>query len=421
MEPNEGNADDTTQLQLKFVTKQEQFAVPDTVYAVPATLHSWGLNNLINDVLKSTKADHEQVKFDFLINGELLRARLNTHFKNHELPTEAIHTVEYLEARPAPEPQDCLLHDDWVAAIHHQKNWILTGCYDNTLHIWNKKGEHKLTIPGHSGAVKAVSWITVNNDSALFASGGADQTVMLWEWNIRKNSVECVHVCRGHERSIECLTINLDATKIVSSGWDNLIKIWNAEMQSSVEGEPEKKKFKSSDKNHIRTPVMTLKGHKEAVSAIRWIAEDEIVTSSWDHTLKFWDVTLGGVKSELAGNKAFFDLDYSHLNKLIITASADRHIRLYDPRSTEGLLVKSTFTHHTQWVPCVRWSTTNEYLFVSGSYDQQVKLWDTRSPKTSLYDMTGHTDKVLSCDWSDPELILSGGADNTLRLFKFTG
>lgn len=84
---------------------------------------------------------------------------------------------------------------------------------------------------------------------------------------------------------------------------------------------------------------MTLKGHKEAVSAIRWIAEDEIVTSSWDHTLKFWDVTLGGVKSELAGNKAFFDLDYSYLNKLIITASADRHIRLYDPRSTGKILL----------------------------------------------------------------------------------
>lgn len=39
----------TQQLSLSFV---HRFAVPDTVYAVPATLHSWGLNNLINDVLK---------------------------------------------------------------------------------------------------------------------------------------------------------------------------------------------------------------------------------------------------------------------------------------------------------------------------------------------------------------------------------
>lgn len=40
-----------------------------------------------------------------------------------------------------------------------------------------------------------------------------------------------------------------------------------------------------------------------------------------------------GVKSEISGNKSFFDISYSHLNGLIITASADKNLRLYDPRS----------------------------------------------------------------------------------------
>jgi len=44
----------------------------------------------------------------------------------------------------------------------------------------------------------------------------------------------------------------------------------------------------------------------------------------------------------------------------------------------EGSLVKSTFTSHTQWVQSVRWSTTEEHLFISGSHDHQVKLWDSR-------------------------------------------
>ena len=30
----------------------------------------------------------------------------------------------------------------------------------------------------------------------------------------------------------------------------------------------------------------------------------------------------------------------------------------------------------------------------------------------------GHTDKVLSCDWSNPEYIVSGGADNDMKIFK---
>lgn len=80
-----------------------------------------------------------------------------------------------------------------------------------------------------------------------------------------------------------------------------------------------------------------MKGHKEAISGIVWSEKVEVITCSWDHTIKVWDSELGGIKHDLAGNKSFFDIDYSPLSRAVITASADRHIRLYDPRSTGGL------------------------------------------------------------------------------------
>jgi len=88
---------------------------------------------------------------------------------------------------------------------------------------------------------------------------------------------------------------------------------------------------------------MTLGGHRECVSSIDWIDPSELITASWDHTIKVWDVELGGIKSELAGQKAFFCLSYSNLNKTVVTASADRHIRLYDPRSN-GEEIRFYFT-----------------------------------------------------------------------------
>lgn len=78
---------------------------------------------------------------------------------------------------------------------------------------------------------------------------------------------------------------------------------------------------------------MTLQGHKEAILSAQWIDTNTIATASWDHTIKLWDAELGGIKSEIVGNKAFFDLDHSTVNNMIITCSADRHVRLYDPRS----------------------------------------------------------------------------------------
>jgi len=85
----------------------------------------------------------------------------------------------------------------------------------------------------------------------------------------------------------------------------------------------------------------------------------------------------------------------------------------------EGYVHRSTYSSHSQWVPSVMWSRTNEHLFVSGSYDSLVKLWDTRSLKAPLYDLQGHDDRVLCVDWSQQDLILSGGADNSLKMFSF--
>ena len=73
----------------------------------------------------------------------------------------------------------------------------------------------------------------------------------------------------------------------------------------------------------------------------------EVATASWDHTLRIWDAETSSLKTELVGNKAFFGIAYSPVKKMLLTAASERTIRLYDPRSTDGLLVKSAYASHT--------------------------------------------------------------------------
>lgn len=416
-----------SEVQLKFFTKQEKYAVPDNVYAVQGDLGVPGLNSLVNEILKEFSNDdgYKDIQFDFLINGELLRTTLTSFLESKGISSEIVIAVEYLESTPTPSPLDCILHDDWVSAIDFYNDWILTGSYDHCIHIWTRRGEHKLNIPGHGGPVKAVAWLYNNGNEAAFVSVSTDQTAQIWQWNVTDNTVECIHVCRGHERGLESVHISENKQQFATGGWDCLLKIWSAEVNKdrteangAEEGTMSKKRKKTYSSASSRTPLITLKGHKEAISSVQWIATDEILTASWDHTLKVWDAEMGGMKSEIVGNKSFFDAHYSPLSKLVITASADKQIRLYDPKVKEGAIVKSAFTSHKEWVQSVRWSPIDPQLFVSGSFDNSVKLWDIRSPKVPLFDMLGHEDKVMCVNWSDYRYILSGGQDNSVRIFK---
>ena len=91
----------------------------------------------------------------------------------------------------------------------------------------------------------------------------------------------------------------------------------------------------------------SISGHKEGIAGVTWMeSATEVITCSWDHTIRIWDAEMATLKTELVGNKAFFDVSYSPEKKMLLAASCERTIRMYDPRSTEGLIVKSAYSSH---------------------------------------------------------------------------
>jgi ribosome biogenesis protein YTM1 len=64
--------DDETLIQVRFHTRQSQFAVTESIITVPARLRRYGFSEIINHLLNHVKP----IPFDFVIDGEFLRTSL---------------------------------------------------------------------------------------------------------------------------------------------------------------------------------------------------------------------------------------------------------------------------------------------------------------------------------------------------------
>lgn len=108
---------------LKLVSRFS-YAVPDNPLAIDSNVLAADLNKLVNALLKETNPSlGKEVEFDFLVCGELLCTTLAEHLTEKGASTEATLDIEYLERFPAPKPQECVMHDDWVAAVQANSKW----------------------------------------------------------------------------------------------------------------------------------------------------------------------------------------------------------------------------------------------------------------------------------------------------------
>ena len=115
----------TQQIQIKFKTVQEKYAIPDTTMSVPGNVGSDGLNNLLKDLLLKegsvSPVNICNLQFDFILLDELVRGSLNdvlaARAEDSVVSLETVLEVLYIAKQRPPEPKKNVNHDDWVAGV----------------------------------------------------------------------------------------------------------------------------------------------------------------------------------------------------------------------------------------------------------------------------------------------------------------
>ncbi|KAF7732740.1 WD repeat-containing protein 12 [Apophysomyces ossiformis] len=417
-------ATEQEQVQVRFFTQQEKYAVTDAPILVPSNFKRYGLSEIVNNLI-----GHEiPIPFDFLIDGEILRTSIAEYLASKNFSTENLITIEYVESMLPPTPLSAYQHDDWISSVKGHQGLFLTGSYDNVVRLWNSTGECIANFTGHTEAVKSVAFGSVDDTQAIIFSGGLDNTLLAWEYSLETGSQRCLYECKGHKSAVESVAVDANANYVASASADGTVRVWSTEEPEEDEHTEEdalprkRKKTEKKDSRKIKSKSTVLEGHVGGVNAVTFDGSDSniVYTGGWDHSIRSWDVEQQVNLLTKNCEKVVLGVDYSKMSRLIATGHADNAIRLWDPRSEDGTNVKLTLRGHSAWVPSVAWSPSSEYTLCSGSYDSTIRVWDIRS-KGPLYtveaDDVSKKDKVLSVHW-DSQKILSGGEDKKLRIYQ---
>jgi len=165
------------------------------------------------------------------------------------------------------------------------------------------------------------------------------------------------------------------------------------------------------------TEVKTLRGHTEATNNVAYSYDGKTIAScSDDSTIRIWSTDLHTTAPLmiLRGHHApVLTVLYSFDSKKLASSDADGMVIIWDAKTGEIL---RKFKAHNDITQDVAFAADNKTL-VTGSLDHHVKLWDTDGPNL-LMDMDLGVG-VWSVDLvSDASIITVACDDGTVRLLK---
>ncbi|KAK9280683.1 hypothetical protein L1049_014381 [Liquidambar formosana] len=145
------------------------------------------------------------------------------------------------------------------------KNYLASTDYDGVIQMWDAStGQGFSQYTEHQKRAWSVDFSQV--DPTKFASGSDDCSVKLWSIN-EKNSSNTI----WNPANVCCVQFSAYSTHLLAFGSADY-------------------KIYCYDIRHTKIPWCTLAGHGKAVSYVKFIDSETLVSASTDNTLKLWDL-----------------------------------------------------------------------------------------------------------------------------------
>jgi WD40 repeat protein len=164
----------------------------------------------------------------------------------------------------------------------------------------------------------------------------------------------------GHSNWVTALATSAENPDLlVSASRDKTLLVWHI----------------TRDEGSYGVPRRALKGHNGFVSDVAISSDGQYaLSSSWDHTLRLWDLNTGLTTKRFVGHTSdVLSVSFSANNRQIVSGSRDRTIKLWNTLGDCKFTIQEQ--GHSEWVSCVRFSPNPEAsVIVSAGWDKVVKV-----------------------------------------------
>jgi len=305
-------------------------------------------------------------------------------------------------------------------AYSARKNLIAAGSDDGNITVWNlKSGEVKFHVCGFNDplykdtqpcivsgeGLTDIRGLTFNVDGTLLASGGSDHYVWLWDTatgELLTRSVDGKN--GGHINVVSDVAFNNATGEIVSVSWDNTVKLWKPLKEDGI---------------WSLQLVDTLAGHANSIWTSSFSPDGTwLATGSSDKTVILWDMDqvsqIGDTVAYMAGD--VWALAVSPDYKLFSAADLNGNIRTWQ---FDGSTLRNPRTNvHSGGVLSLAYSQNGKWLASSGYTDNSIRIWDAKTGEELWSIENAHDKEIWSISFSpDDRLIASASFDQTVKIW----
>lgn len=212
-------------------------------------------------------------------------------------------------------------------------SYLISGSWDHTIKIWNlssKQCQH--TLFGHNNRVKIVISFVLY-DLIYILSGSDDCRILFWSYDPNANHSDLLISYEGHVQPILSLALSNSIYQkkyLASGGADQTIRIWDLN-------------YSPNSTSSVSSSRLILTGHRGAVNFLIFSALDDtkqLFSCSDDATIMIWDYESGYIMRQLVGHQSGITAIttlFRDDNEYILSVSHDATLRIWNSKSTKEL------------------------------------------------------------------------------------